>query len=74
MEKFTLTIFMAIADRERELIGIRTRAALKAKKEAGELGRHENQQAHYITSEQRQRGNDTRTASYCIYRAVLPRA
>ena len=28
MDKFTLTIFMAIADRERELIGIRTKQAL----------------------------------------------
>lgn len=28
MDKFTLTIYMAIADRERELIGIRTKAAL----------------------------------------------
>lgn len=32
MDKFTLTIFMAIADRERELIGIRTKQALDAKK------------------------------------------
>ena len=31
MDKFTLTIFMAIADRERELIGIRTSQALQAK-------------------------------------------
>lgn len=35
MDKFTLTMFMAIADRERELIGIRTKAALKVKKEKG---------------------------------------
>lgn len=28
MDKFTLTIYMAIADRERELIGLRTKAAL----------------------------------------------
>ncbi len=32
LDKFTLTIFMAIADRERELISIRTKAALAAKK------------------------------------------
>lgn len=34
MDKFTLTLFMAIADRERELIGIRTKQALEAKREA----------------------------------------
>lgn len=33
MDKFTLTIFMAIADRERELIGIRTKQALDVKRE-----------------------------------------
>lgn len=32
MDKFMLTILMAVADRERELIGIRTRQALAAKK------------------------------------------
>ncbi len=32
LDKFTLTLYMAIADRERELIGIRTRQALQAKK------------------------------------------
>lgn len=32
LDKFTLTLFMAIADRERELISIRTKAALDAKK------------------------------------------
>jgi len=35
MDKFTLTIFMAIADRERELISIRTKAALAEKKKQG---------------------------------------
>ena len=35
LDKFTLTIFMAIADRERELIGIRTKAALAAARERG---------------------------------------
>ena len=35
LDKFTLTLFMAIADRERELISIRTKAALQAKKERG---------------------------------------
>ena len=37
LDKFTLTLFMAIADRERELIGIRTKAALDEKrKQTGE--------------------------------------
>ncbi len=33
LDKFTLTLFMAIADRERELISIRTKQALAIKKE-----------------------------------------
>ncbi|WP_345246177.1 recombinase family protein [Nibrella saemangeumensis] len=37
LDKFTLTLFMAIADRERELIGIRTKQALQQKvKQIGE--------------------------------------
>lgn len=32
LDKFTLTLFMAIADRERELIGIRTKQALEQKR------------------------------------------
>lgn len=37
LDKFTLTLFMAIADRERELISIRTKQALDAKRaEVGE--------------------------------------
>ncbi|RDV10698.1 resolvase [Pontibacter diazotrophicus] len=37
LDKFTLTLFMAIADRERELIGLRTKAALDEKiKQTGE--------------------------------------
>lgn len=36
-DKFTLTLFFAIAEREALLIGLRTKAALKAKKERGEL-------------------------------------
>lgn len=35
LEKFTLTLFMAIADRERELISIRTKQALAEKKKQG---------------------------------------
>lgn len=37
LDKFTLTLFMAIADRERELIKIRTKQALAAKKAKGEV-------------------------------------
>lgn len=36
LDKFTLTLFMAIADRERELIKLRTKQALKAKADRGE--------------------------------------
>lgn len=37
LDKFTLTLFMAIADRERELIGLRTKQALdQKKKQVGE--------------------------------------
>lgn len=35
-EKFTLTLFFALAEREAELISIRTKAALAAKKARGE--------------------------------------
>lgn len=35
-DRFTLTLFLAIAEREALLISIRTKAALKAKKERGE--------------------------------------
>lgn len=55
MDKFTLTIFMAIADRERELVGIRTKAALAAAKARGqELGKPEN-----LTGSGRRRGART---------------
>ncbi len=37
MDKFTLTIMMAVAERERYLIEIRTKQALAAKKERGEI-------------------------------------
>ena len=39
MDKFTLTIYMAIADRERELIGIRTKAALAEIRKDQEAGK-----------------------------------
>jgi DNA invertase Pin-like site-specific DNA recombinase len=40
LDKFTLTLFMAIADRERELISLRTKAALDEKiKQSGEWRR-----------------------------------
>jgi DNA invertase Pin-like site-specific DNA recombinase len=51
LDKFTLTLFMAIADRERELIKLRTKQALGAKKDRGEqLGTPAN-----LTSEGRAR-------------------
>lgn len=36
-DRFTLTLFLAISEREALLISLRTKAALKAKKERGEL-------------------------------------
>lgn len=43
LDKFTLTLFMAIADRERELIGIRTKSALEQARARGViLGTPEN--------------------------------
>lgn len=43
LDKFTLTLFMAIADRERELISIRTKQALAEKKKKGiQLGKPAN--------------------------------
>jgi len=43
LERFTLTIFMAIADRERELISIRTKQALAEKQKQGiKLGNPQN--------------------------------
>ena len=43
LDKFTLTLFMAIADRERELISIRTKQALAEKKKQGiKLGNPQN--------------------------------
>lgn len=72
MDKFTLTIFMAIADRERELIGIRTKAALAAKKEKGaKLGKVENLTAagrakgvEAIKQKARQNVNNMRAMNY----------
>lgn len=43
LDKFTLTIFMAIADRERELISIRTKQALnEIRKQGKTLGKEDN--------------------------------
>lgn len=54
IDKFTLTLFSAIADRERELISIRTKQALQAKKAKGfTLGKTEN-----FSNEGRKKGND----------------
>ncbi len=52
LDKFTLTLFMAIADRERELISIRTKQALAEKKKQGvKLGTPSN-----LTDEGRAKG------------------
>lgn len=53
LDKFTLTIFMAIADRERELISIRTKQALAERAKQGmKLGKTEN-----MTSEGRSKAH-----------------
>ena len=57
MDKFNLTLFIAFADRERELISIRTKAGLAQSKKP--LGKHPKQQAHYVTGEQANRGQET---------------
>jgi len=58
LDKFTFTIFMAIADRERELISIRTKQALAAKKAQGaRLGKAEN-----FNNEGRAKGSDAMKA------------
>lgn len=52
LDKFTLTLFMAIADRERELISIRTKQALAERKKQGKkLGTPSN-----LTNEARAKG------------------
>lgn len=52
LDKFVLTLFMAIADREAELISIRTKQALASKKAQGiTLGKPEN-----LTHEGREKG------------------
>lgn len=54
MDKFILTLFMALADRERELISIRTKAGLAQSDKP--LGKHPHQQAHWLTEETRKLG------------------
>jgi len=54
MDKFTLTIFMAIADRERELISIRTKQALDVKLE--QVGEWRNPQ---LDMNSRRRGSES---------------
>lgn len=51
LDKFTLTLFMAIADRERELISIRTKQALDAKR--AQIGEWRNST---FTNDARQKG------------------
>jgi len=57
MPKFNLTLFMAFADRERELIRIRTKVGLAQSDKP--LGKHPKQQANYLTDDQRARGQNT---------------
>ena len=68
LDKFTLTLFMAIADRERELISIRTKAALQAAKARGvKLGNPQ-----YLTQEGRLKGVETsKRAAINGYRTTL---
>lgn len=55
LDKFTLTLFMAIADRERELIKIRTKQALAVLKERGvKLGNPQN-----LTTEGRKKAHES---------------
>ena len=55
LDKFSLTLYMAMADREREMISIRTIGALNAKRERGETW---NRNSSW-TDEQRQKGKET---------------
>ncbi len=68
LDKFTLTLFMAIADRERELISIRTKAALQAAKVRGvKLGNPQ-----YFNQEGRLKGGaTTKQAAINGYRTTL---
>ncbi len=54
LDKFTLTLYMAIADREREMISLRTKQALTAKVKRGETWDRNSS----WTDEQRQKGKD----------------
>ena len=76
LDKFSLTLFMAIADRERELISIRTKQALAEKKKQGiKLGNPQN-----LTKTARTKGNqvmrekalsNTNTKLACNYAKAL---
>lgn len=61
-DKFTMTLLFAIAERERELIGLRTKAALDAKR--SREGRQKiNGRPENLTQVARQKGADTRAAT-----------
>jgi len=73
IDKFTLTLFSAIADREREMISIRTKQALQALKAKGvKLGRPENltdasrQKAYQANAEKASKNENNKRATALI--------
>lgn len=73
IDKFTLTLFSAIADREREMISIRTKQALQALKDRGvKLGKPENltdksrQKAYQANAEKASKNENNQRATSLI--------
>lgn len=75
VDKFTLTIFAAIAEREREMIGIRTKQALDARKaKTGEWrkgGYNDDARAKGKTKIQRNAATNTNTSKAKNYATML---
>lgn len=75
VDKFTLTIFAAIAEREREMIGIRTKQALDARKErTGEWrkgGYNDEARAKGTAKNQRKAATNTNTSKAKNYATML---
>lgn len=75
VDKFTLTIFAAIAEREREMIGIRTKQALDAKKErTGEWrkgGYNDDARAKGMAKNQRKAATNANTSKAKNYATLL---
>jgi DNA invertase Pin-like site-specific DNA recombinase len=75
VDKFTLTIFAAIAEREREMIGIRTKQALDARKErTGEWrkgGYNDDARAKGTAKNQRKAATNTNTSKAKNYATML---